>query len=88
MAVLYEFVTVCQSDDQESSGYGILGHMIAGIGSTDFIGDRFLNCRYYPVLAEESRKQENLNRAALINDNSIDDWDLLAFCGQWLTRYN
>lgn len=80
-----EFVTVWQSDDQDGSGYGILGEMMARIGSADFTGDGFVNLEDYCVLAEEWQRDGWAMRADLIGDKRIDGQDLAAFCEQWLT---
>jgi hypothetical protein len=79
-----QFVTVWQSEEQDGSGYGIFAQMMPSIGSADFNDDGFVNFLDYSVLAQEWQKEENLLSADLINDNNIDNWDLAAFCQQWL----
>lgn len=82
-----ESITVWQSDEQDGSGYGIFGQTVPALGTADFTGDGFVDLRDFCVLAEEWQKQEDQLTADLINDNNIDDWDLAAFCQQWLAAY-
>jgi hypothetical protein len=80
-----EFVTAWQSYGQDSSGYGIFAQMGPRVGSADFTGDEFVNFRDYCILAEEWLEIENPLTTDLIDDNRIDEYDLDAFCDQWLT---
>ncbi|GAG90705.1 unnamed protein product, partial [marine sediment metagenome] len=80
-----QFVTVWQSNEQDSSGYGIFGEFGPKICCADFSGNGFVNFRDYCAMAEEWLKNENPLRADLIDDNTIDEQDLGAFCKQWLT---
>lgn len=82
-----EFVTVWQSDEQDGSRYGIFGEIGLLVGSADFTGDGFVNFYDYCILADEWLKNENPLKADLIDDNTIDEQDLAAFCKQWLTPY-
>ena len=79
------FVAVWQGGEQDGSGYGIFGQMMASICSADFTGDGFVNFRDYCVLAEEWQKEANTLSADLTDDKRVNGRDLTAFCEQWLT---
>jgi hypothetical protein len=81
------FITVWQSDDQDGSGYGIFGQMDSIVGSADLDSDGFVNFYDFCLLASQWRQEDNSFTLGLIDDNIINDWDLSAFCGQWLSTY-
>jgi hypothetical protein len=79
-----ESVVVWQSDKQDGSHYGIFGQMVPKAPAADFNNNGFVDFRDFCILADEWRKSEDTLRTDLINDNRIDEWDLTAFCEQWL----
>jgi len=79
------FVTVWQSDSQDSSGFGIFGTTGSIVGSADLNFDGFVNFKDFCILASQWQQKDNSPTADLIDDNKIDERDLAAFCNQWLT---
>jgi len=81
-----EFLTAWQSYGQDGSGYGIFAATRPKTGSADINKDFFVNSFDYLFLADQWLKKSNPLTADLIDDNKIDQFDLAAFCQQWLTE--
>jgi hypothetical protein len=77
------FITAWQSDGQDGSGYGIFAETGQVVGSADFTGDGLVDFRDYCILTEEWL-EENPLTADVIGDYEINEYDLAAFCRQWL----
>jgi hypothetical protein len=80
-----EFVVAWQSYEQDGSDYGVFGEIGPIVPCGDFTGDGFIDFRDYCVLAEEWLDDLNPLSTDLVDDNKIDERDLDAFCGQWLS---
>jgi len=80
------FLTAWQSYEQDGSGYGIFFDTGPKTGSGDINDDGFVNLSDYLFLANQWLEKTNPLTADLIDDNKIDQFDLAAFCQQWLTE--
>ncbi len=78
------FITVWQSQNQDSSEYGIYGESGKIIAAADFNMDGYINFPDYGILANEWYKTESSNITDLVKDNMIDKFDVYAFCQNWL----
>ena len=78
------FIAVWQSQNQDSSGYGIYGESGVIISAADLNLDGYVNFPDFRLLANEWHKIEPSLVSDIINDNIVDERDLFALCQNWL----
>ena len=79
------FITVWQSQNQDGSNYGIYGESGNIIAAADFNLDGYINFPDYSIMASEWYKEEPSDIINLCEDNTIDEFDVYAFCKSWLS---
>lgn len=78
------FGAVWQSENQDSSSYGIFGETEEIISAADFNLDGYVNFPDYSILAAEWHQTASPLVSNLVDDAAVDNRDLSAFCQNWL----
>ncbi|MBN2588559.1 MAG: hypothetical protein JXA96_01755 [Sedimentisphaerales bacterium] len=82
------FITVWQSENQDTSSWGIFGTSQEMISAADFNIDGYINFSDYTTLAIEWHTSEKPYVSDLTNDDKVNGHDLLAFSQNWLNLFN